>query len=244
MDFKRIARIVARLCKNNSTKILAGLAIGSEMAGFYFMHKEAPIVRDRIEALPEGANWKEKFKAAAPVYLPAAGMLLLSAGCIVGGCAVGERRVAIVSGLYSASEAALRKYEDKVVEVIGKDKANDIQRGIAQDLVNEKPISQTYVYATGKGDQLFYDPLSGRYFTSDKNSILAAKNEANKFIVSDMWITVNEWYNQLGLENIGLADDVGWNIDNLIDLSFTPASTNDDRTCFVLGYYNFPIYYK
>lgn len=244
MNTKGLIRMVSKWVRNNSTKLLAGIAVASEIAGFYFMHKEAPIVRDRIEALPEGANWKDKFKAAGPVYLPAAGMLLLSTGCIIGGCALGEKRVAIVSGLYTASEAALRKYEEKVIDTIGRDKANDIQKGLAEDLMREKPASQMNICATGKGDQLFYEPLSGRYFTSEKNAVVAAVNEANRICVGDMWIRVNEWFEQLGLEEVGLGDSVGWNVDHLIDISFTPASTPDDRTCFVIGYYNLPVLYK
>ena len=244
MNTKGIIRVISKWVRNNSTKLLAGLAIGTEALGFYFMHKEAPIVRDRLEELPEGATWKDKIKVAGPVYLPAVGMMLLSSGCIVGGCALGEKRVAIMSGLYTASEAALRKYEEKVVDAIGHEKANDIQQSIAQDLMREKPASQMNVCATGKGDQLFYEPLSGRYFTSEKNAVVAAMNEANRICVGEMWIRVNEWFEQLGLEEVGLGDMVGWNVDHLIDISFTPASTPDDRTCFVIGYYYPPILYK
>lgn len=244
MNTKMIFKTIGHWMKKNSSKILASTAIAAEAVGFYFMHKEAPVVKEKINALPEDATWKDKIKTAAPVYLPAMGMLLLSSGCIVGSCVAGERKAALLSGLYTASEAALSKYEQKVIDTIGKDKAQEIHDEIAKDLMNEKPCSQMNVYATGSGDQLFYEPLSGRYFTSEKLEVEAAVNRCNRTIIGDMWITSNEWFEELGLEPVGLGELFGWNVDHLMDIHFSPAETPDNRTCFVIGYTNSPVLYK
>ena len=236
MNIKPILKTVEHWMKKNSSKVLTSTALVAQFVGFYFMHKEAPIVRDKLDALPKDAKLTDKLKVAVPVYLPAMGMLALSSGCMVGSCVAGERKAAILSGLYTASEAALSKYEAKVVETIGKEKAQEIQDGIAQDLINEKPSTSVNVFATGKGDQLFYDPLSGRYFTSEKLAVQEAMNNANRTIIGDMWITTNEWYDELGLEPIGLGDTVGWNVDRLMDISFSTGETPDNRPCYVLDY--------
>lgn len=248
MNTKMIFKTLSHWFKKNSTKILASTAIAAEAVGFYFMHREAPIVRDKLAQLDEktdgNATWKDKIKTAAPVYLPALGMLVLSSGCIVGTCVAGERKAALLSGLYTASEAALSKYEKKVVEVLGKDKAQEIHDEMARDLMNEKPCGQMNVYATGKGDQLFYEPLSGRYFTSEKLEVEATLNRCNRTIIGDMWISANEWFEELGLEPVGLGEMFGWNVDHLMDIYFSTAETPDNRTCFVIGYSNTPVLYK
>lgn len=244
MKARAIIKGLRRFLGKHSGKILAGVAIAAEALGFYFMHKEAPIVRDRLDELGEDATWIEKAKAAGPVYLPAFGMLLLSTGCIVGGCALGEKRAAILSGLYSASEAALMQYEEKVVNKLGKDKAQELQNEIAADICKKNPPVVADVVETGKGDQLFCEPLTARYFKSSRVEVEAAVNRINKRIFSDMWVTANDWFYELGLsEPAALGDYVGWNVDNLMSVSFTPGETiNCDQTCFVIGYINRPVF--
>lgn len=249
MNLKILLKNVGHFARKHSTKILAGIAVASEFAAVIFAAKEGPIAQDRLKELPADAKWTDKLKAVGPVYLPAFGMLVLSTGCIIGGCAVGEKKIAIVSGLYSASEAALRDYERKVVETVGKDKAQEIQNAVAKQCMEEHPISSATIYSTGKGDQIIYDPLSGRYFTSDVNEIVKAMNVMNKRILNEMWVTVNDWYYELGLEPVGLADGYGWNVDHLIDIPTDPqcwahTTTVDNRSAFMITYYNRPVLYK
>ena len=249
MNVKPIVKTIALWCRKHATKLLAAGAIGAEILGFWAMHKEAPVVRERLDALPEDAKWFDKVKVAGPVYLPALGLLLASCGCVVGGCAIGEKKIAALTGLYSMSEAALRKYESKVVDMIGTEKAKEIHDAAAQDVINEHPVTDTTIIATGKGDVLFYEPLTGRYFTSDPNEVIAAMNRCNKRIISEMWISVNEWFGELGLEESGLGEMAGWNVDHMIDIPDNPQSfptgvSIDNRPCFVIAYYNRPIMYK
>ena len=251
MNVRAIIRATGKWCKNNAGKIFAGCAIVTEFLGFWFMHKEAPIARDRLDALPEDAKWLDKVKAAGPVYLPALGMLVLSTGSIVGGCVAGERKAAILTSLYTASEAALRKYERKVVDTIGREKAQEIQDSIAKEYIAENPpyVNGSKIYATGNGDKLIFDPLSGRYFTSEPAKVIAAMNKMNRRIISEMWVSVNEWYQELGLEPVGLGDDKGWNNDHMIDIPdevdvWSTTQSPDNVPCFIITYYNRPVMYK
>lgn len=236
-------------CKKHATKLLAGLAIGSEMAAIYCTAKEAPIAQERLKMLPEDATRWDKIKAAGKVYLPAAGFMLVSVGSIVGGTIVGNNRLKMADGLLSLSNATIAGYQKKLVDAVGKDKAQTIEDEIAQKLMEEQPPAVKKIYATGNGDQLIYDPLSGRYFTSDLNKVIVAANKLNKRIISEMWISVNEWYEELGLESIGLGDTSGWNVDNNIDIpdepqKFMTQMTEDGRSCAVISYYNRPVRYK
>lgn len=244
MKCRMILKGLGRFLKRHAGKILAGCAIASEVLGFWFMHKEAPIVKERLDELGDDATWIDKAKVAGPVYLPAFGMLLLSVSCIAGGCAVGERKAAILSSLYSASEAALMQYQDAVVKKLGKDEAQEIQNEIAADICKKNPPVVADVVETGKGDQLFCEPLTARYFKSSRVEVEAAVNRINKRIFSDMWVTANDWFYELGLsEPAALGDYVGWNVDNLMSVSFTPGETiNCDQTCFVIGYINRPVF--
>lgn len=251
MNFKGIAGVVGKFCKKNAGKIFATCAIAAEALGFYFMHKEAPIVRDKLDALPEDAKWTDKLKAAGPVYLPALGMLVLSSGCIIGGCVAGERKAAILTSLYTASEATLRNYEKTVVDKLGREKAQEIQDSIAKEIIEENPpeVGSGTIFATGYGDKLIYDPLSGRYFTSEPSKVIDTMNKLNHRIMTEMFVSVNEWYSELGLDPVGLGDDRGWNVDNYIDIPDDPNRWSTTQSpynvpCFIITYYNRPTMYN
>ena len=244
MNTKRIMISIGRTVRRESTKIFAGLAIASQAIGYYCMHKEAPVVHERMKELPENAKTMDKVKVAGPVYLPAIGMFLISTGCIVGGCIAGERKAAVMAGLYSASEAALRRYEEKLIEKVGPEKAEEIHREAVKETLAERHSQQIGIISTGHGDQLFYEPLSGRYFTSEKLKIEESCNNMNRLIIGDMWGSVNEWFMELGLDEVGLGDNVGWNVDHMMDIHFTPADTPFGKPCYVIEYRREPVLYR
>lgn len=248
IDLKFLKPIWA-FCKKHATKLLAGLAIGSEAAAIYLTAKEAPIVQERLNALPPDATRWDRFKTAGKVYLPAAIMTAISMTSIVTGTVIGDKRQVMLESLCSASNAALAGYQKKVVDAIGKEKAAEIEDSVAQELMEQTPPPVNKVFATGKGDQLIFDPLSGRYFTSNLNEVVAAANRLNAQIITEMWVSVNEWYSELGLEDIGLGDSSGWSVDHFIDIpndpkKFMTRMSEDGRSCAVISYYNRPIRYK
>lgn len=236
-------------CKRHATKILCGLAIGTEAAAIYCTAKEAPIVKERLEELgPDATNW-QKIKTAGKIYLPAAGFMLVSMGSIIGGTVIGDHRLQVADGLLSLSNATIAGYQKKLVDAVGKEKAQEVEDQVAQQLMHENPPEVSNVISTGMGDQLIFDPLSGRYFTHDLNKVIAAANKINKRIICEIWVPVNEWYAELGLDEVGLGNTSGWNTDNFLEIPnepkyFMTQMTEDGRSCAVITYYNRPIRYK
>jgi hypothetical protein len=68
---------------------------------------------------------------------------------------------------------------------------------------------------------LCYDTLSGRYFKSDAETIRQAANNVNERIFHDMWAPLNEFWSYLGLDPTVLGDEVGFNMDHLVRITFT-----------------------
>ena len=243
MNPRMILKAVWGWTKRNSTKLLAAGAITAEAIGFYFMYKEAPIVRDRLDSLPESANWKDKIRVAGPVYLPAIGMLLLSAGCIIGGCAAGERKAAIMASLYSASEASLRRLEQKVIEEVGPEKARELHDQATEQLAQENPPEPSNIKNTGKGTKLFFERKTGQWFLS---SYAAVKNDEatfNQHLSSSIWADLNEWLDCLGIERAELGDFFGFNLDSRLKIRITDGHrTTDGEQYYIIEYLSGPEY--
>lgn len=192
-----------------------------------------------IEKLPV----KDVIKITWKCYIPTVSMGVLSILCLIGSSSANIRRNTALATAYSLSESAFKEYQDKVVEEIGKKKENDIRDAISKDRIEKNPVSKNEVIMTGKGETLCYDVLSGRYFKSDIEKLRRAENDLNRRMKYDDYISLNEFYYEIGLDNIKIGDDFGWNIDKgYIELDFRSQLDEQGNPCLVLDYSVAPDY--
>lgn len=185
----------------------------------------------------------EAIEVAWKPYIPAVITGLVSTACIIGGCTMNVKRNAALVAAYSLSEAALKDYRDKVIETIGEKKESTIRDAVAKEKIEKNPIRSKEVIVTGKGETLCYDAISGRYFMSDIDKIKKAENQLNRAMRDEMYISLNDFYQEIGLPNIKLGDDLGWNIDRgYIDIHFSSQLAEDGRPCLVIDYLYGPRY--
>ena len=244
MNAKFIVKTAWGVVKKHSTKLLAAGAIITEGFGFWFMHKRAPIARKKLDELGPDAKWIDKIKVAGPVYLPCAAMLIMSSACIIGGCAIGEAKALMMAELASASAAALQQHEKKMVEILGEEEAQKIHQEVAKDIAKAHPYDAKRVEYTSHGGQLFFDPQTARFFTSSEEFIQRAVEKINSKIRGDMWVSVNEFYDELDIQHARLGDGVGWNCDHRLEVSFYADRLEDGTYYGVLVYLNDPVLYN
>ena len=85
--------------------------------------------------------------------------------------------------------------------------------------------------------------MSGRYFESDIDKLKKIQNELNRTMLQEDYISLNEFYHEIGLDDIPIGEDMGWNINNkYMELDFSSQLTDDGRPCLVVGHYNPPQY--
>ena len=199
-----------------------------------------------VETLPPVEVVKTTWKC----YVPAAISCAASIACLIGSNSVNARRHAALATAYKLSESAFNEYRDSVVDVVGEKKEKTIRDKISEKQVNENPVTKTEIIMTGKGKTLFFDPLSSRYFYSDLELIRRVENKLNKAIIADAFdagVTVNEFYQELGLATTATGDNLGWKIDNMIDI-YPSACIAEEGTdhegepCIVINHYNPPKY--
>lgn len=181
-------------------------------------------------------------KIAWKPYIPAAVTCATSTACLIGASRVNMKRNAALATAYAISEKTLIKYKDKVIETIGERKEKEIREKISQDEVNNNPITTTQVILTPKGNTMFRDSISGRYFKSDMDKIKKAVIELNTEIHHQNYISLNEFYYMIGLEPISTGDYLGWNVDDsYIDIDYN-ACIAEDEPCIVIDFKKAPKY--
>lgn len=188
-------------------------------------------------------NPLEVVKAAWKPYIPAAVTGVFSIACLVGASSVSARRNAVLATAYKLSETALNEFKEKAVEVVGEKKVKEIKESIAEDKIQKNPVSKAEVIITEKGNTLCYEAISGRYFKSDIEKIRKIVNELNRRMLSENYVSLSDFYNEIGLESTKISDDLGWNIEKgLIELDFSSHIAEDDTPCIVVDYLIPPFY--
>lgn len=167
-------------------------------------------------------------------YAPAALVGLVTAMCIVGSNSVNLRRNAALASLYSLTERALREYQEKVIETIGEKKEQHIRDEIAQDKLNSNPVGNIVV-ASGK--VLMFDSLSGRYFQNDMESVRRIVNDFNEMLFGSMYASLNELYDELGLEGTTMGQSVGYSVERgLLRPEFSAKIATNGEPCIVVDF--------
>lgn len=252
--FGQIVGSVKSFAIKHSPEILTGIGITGMITAGILAVKATPkaliLIKERKEELYPldeeddiSLTPIETVKTCWKCYIPAAVTCTVSVGCLIGASSVNFRRNAALATAYTISETALKEYQEKVVETIGEKKEKDIKDKIAKDKIDKDPVNNKEVIITDKGDVLCYDTLSGRYFKSSMDQLKKAENDLSRQMRDDMYVSLNEFYSEIGLDGIGVGYELGWNIDDgYIELEYSSQITDDGRPCIVVGHYNPPKY--
>lgn len=249
MQIKAWGKNVMDFVTRNSSTILTSVATAGVITTAIFAGdgtvKAYKIIADRGDVTLEDDVWvsdkpstKEVVLLTWRCYIPAIVMGGLTIGCIIGANHISLRRNAALASVYSITETALKEYQDKVVETIGPNKEMKIRDEVAADKVKESPPGgKNEVILTGKGEVLCMDGYTGGYFRSDIEKVRQAINEFNRNLMSDMFLSLNDFYDYLGLKHSPMGDDLGWDIDKgLLDVKFSSCLTEAGEPCLVLNY--------
>ncbi len=248
LNLSNIAKGVRTAMIKHSPEILTGIGIAGMITTTVMAVRATPKAIKLIEEEKDRQN-KESLKPLDVIkttwkcYIPAAITGGLSIACLIGASSVNARRNAALATAYTLSESALKEYQEKVIETIGEKKEQSVRDAIAKDRIDKNPVSSREVIITEKGNTLCYDSISGRYFKSDIDKLKKVENELNRRMRDEMYISLNEFYYEIGLNPISIGDDIGWNIDRgYIELNFSSQLTDDGNPCLVIDYQVAPRY--
>jgi hypothetical protein len=227
----------------NSPTILTGLAVAGLVSTTVMAVRTTPKAvlimdmecdrRGDVSALPV----KDTIQLTWKCYIPTAIMGGLTVACIIYANSINLRRNAALASVYSLSEAALKEYKTKVVETIGEKKEKTIRDDIAKDRITKHPVNENEVFITGNGETLCYDAITGRYFKSDIERIRKAVNKVGRDMLSDMFVSLNDMYDYIGLPMVKIGDMVGWHVDDgFPEADFSSQLTINGKPCLVLDF--------
>jgi hypothetical protein len=245
MDTKAMTNIVKNAVKSvekNRPQIFTFLGIAGLVGAGVLAVKQTPkalrlIEEKKKEENKENLTVVETIKTTWKCYVPAATTAIVSGSLIVAASAENIKRNTVLSAAYALSQSAIKEYQEKVVETFGEKKEREVRESIARDKVEKNPLVNNEVIITEKGNSLCYDIFAGRYFKSDIDKIKKSVNDLNKSLMNENYISLNDFYYELGLSPTKLGNELGWNSsDKLIEVAFSSTLAKDGTPCIVLDY--------
>lgn len=229
---------------------LAGIALGGASIGLaiketpkYKLLKEDTLNDKRGEAEVNGEEpaltKKEEAKIIAKTYWPlavtstAAFTLILLAQYIQG-----KRINALNMALGIAEKAAVDRVK-ATIETVGEKKANEIEKKMEQNRLEEKPVKQVVLQT---GQYVVRDYNTGAEFVSSVSQIEDAVRHYNDELDDGEWHSINAFYDWLGQENTGFGEYFGCQIDRIDDkegrlkIEYTTTMNENDEPIIVLKY--------
>ena len=239
MTLPILTKRLSKLAADNSPAILTAIGVAGVLSTAYLAARGAfksARVLDENESSLHPLEPKQKFDLVWKNYIPASIAGALTVAAIVSASRVSSRRAAALAVVYTVSEKAFEEYRSKIVEKIGPKKEQSFRDEIAQEQVAQNPVNNCEVIFAGSGGDLYHDAFSGRYFTSDMQTVRKAQNDLNQQILSDSYASLSDFYELLGIRKTGVSDEVGWTTDRLLDIKFSTVLTEDDRPCMSINF--------
>lgn len=256
IDFPEAFRVVGNEAAKRLPGILTAVGIGGMFAAIADAIRSTPKAMRAIDLAKSDKhasdvnpkptlNPYEVLKVSWKYYIRTALLATASTACLIGGQHVNARRNAALATACTLSDQAFREYQRKVVETIGEKKEEKIRADVAQDRVIQNVSSGSTIVSTGRGQTLCYDVFTGRLFYSDIEFLRKCVNNLNERMVTlhRDYISLNDWYYEVGLEPVPIGDDLGWNLNysGCIELEFDSVLL-EGTPCLSVSYRVMPKY--
>lgn len=256
---------------SKNSHIIMGIgAIGGLVASVVMAYKARPAIDDileekraKMEAIESDPDVSEEdkkelrkevtvetVKAIAPKAAPTVVVTLATAGLMTGSFVSSDHKIKKFMGIAAASDIAYKELFDKTKEIVGEDKAQEIQKEIAQDRVDKEfkddgDLFESIAIQAVGGDQLFYDAITGRVFKSDIHAVYRACEALNHRLTSgkDAYIDYNDFFTELCLNSVIGGEAWGWggfSLTNVLEPNLNNTVKVGDRSAIVVDWYTRP----
>lgn len=198
---------------------------------------------------PYAYTKKEAIKSAWKCYIPVALVGGTTISCIVGANILNKQAQASLASAYALLDSSYREYKGKLKELYGEEAHNNIVDAIVKEHCEDVYIHTDNLIGTSCLDfitsdpevtRIFYDSFSKRYFETTINKVLQAEYHLNRNYTIGSSITLNEFYNFLGLSEIDCGDEIGWDFYNSelywIDFSHHVTKLDDGMEICIIDF--------
>ena len=231
-----------------ATGVGLGLALVAGVRAVRKTPEAVKLIEKKKEEKKDELTVTETVKTVWKCYLPSVIIFIVACVLIIGGQRISTRRAVAAATACSLYETQLKQYQEAAKEVLGDKKEAEIRTQMARNEINSRPpLNNDEIVSTGRGNALFYDELSKRYFWSDPSYVDKIIQNLNFRLLDEMYISLNDYWDALGLPTTNPGNLICWCVnDGKIDPSYdviqVASGPYEGYPCKVIGFYNEPEY--
>lgn len=213
--------------------------------------KETPKALRLLEQVKEDKGEEltklETIAVAAPAYIPAIVTCTATLACVFGANILNKRQQASLMSAYALLDSSYKEYKSKVKDIYGEDADERVNAEIAKDNYEdnyEEDLEEE------DGLSLFWDSYSHRWFRSTLANVRQAEYETNRDLTLADCVSVNHFYEYLGVPLIENGYDYGWSSEacfefygySWVEFKNTKTVLDDGLECYVISMGHEPVY--
>lgn len=251
MTVRTILQAAEKFVTDNSPGILTGLGVAGTVTAALLTGRAAYLVgmdasTQYHEAVREGEElpvrlletnhlvktyWKE--------FIPPAAIGVATVTAIIAANHIGSRRTAAIAAAFKLSEQLTEEYKERVVKTLGSQKEEKMRAELAGDRMERAGGADAIIF-TGP-EAIFFDELSGRFFKQEMEKVRKAVNDINYKINNYYHASLSDFYEEIGLDRTSFSDEVGWNSDKLLEVTYSATLLKDGRPAIGMTFNTTPI---
>ena len=173
-----------RFSRKNSNWILAILSTLG-LLGTAATCVDATIKAVKLCEEKQAVGAKEVVKTVWKLYVAPGLCVIATTAMILENAHVNAKRLATVTGLYAASQADIKAIKEKMREIVGPKKAQQVENAVATEEMKKTEFTEADVAQTGHGNQLFKFKLNGQLFRACPDYIELVMKQFNDLCASE-----------------------------------------------------------
>lgn len=140
----------------------------------------------------------------AKVYSPAIISGMSTICCICSANILNKRKQVSLASAYTLLSNAYAEYQEEIKSLLGTKMDSDVKKQIVKGHIRRKKEPND------SDLQIFYDEFSGTEFESTLENVISAQHELNARLQKFGSVSINEYYELLGVQELECGDILGW----------------------------------
>lgn len=236
-----VLKIISSFTNRNAPTILTTMATVGIFATAVLTGKATLEAADKVRKMEKRIGGSlttiEIIEVSWRFFIPPAILAIGTSAAVIGVHSIHTKRATALLSAYTITDTAFREYQSKVANVLGDKKEHALREEIAAEQIRKNPPPENReTIVIGSGTVLCLEISTGRYFWSDMEKIRQAQNTINARIIHDMSASQNEFYSLIGIPQTPVGDQLGWNIDSMMDIIFGSELDPDGKPCLSIDY--------
>ena len=227
---RQIYRSFSRLSfkiKRNSPTILTFASVAGLIASVVSSSKAS-----------KKATLNEENKPVIQYYIPTILLTSATAASMITANVIGRKQYANAMATAIAIEKMYRDYKKKTENLV----KDNVEHTYTKDDYPGEKVDGSDEFP------LFYDPRGYRYFNRSMEEMIDANLNLNKKFIDRGFVSLNEYYDLLGLPTIESGDEIGWSEEagytyynyKWIGIEYDLVTMDDGLECYVIRFTNEP----